>query len=448
MRQERTVQASIFELFAGHEIGRELKAISQWLDEHPALVGLVAKDLRRHDVKETGREGMSAESVLRSGLLKQHRQLSYEELAFHLEDSASFRAFARLPMSWTPKRSVLHKTISAIRAETWEAINRAVLVRAREEKIEPGRMVRVDSTVTAALMHDPSDSSLLWDAVRVMVRLLRAADTLAGGFVEIAWRDHHRAAKKRARAIKFIRGRPNRVQHYRALIKVARATLAYLDQAAPLLWQVPDPLAVTLWQGEFSHYRPLIERIIRQAERRVLCGEAVAAGDKIVSLFEPHADIIVKGSRDVDYGHKLNLTTGRSGLILDMVIEVGNPADSERFLPMLDRHIDFYGEAPQQAAADGGYASRNNLSQAKARGVRDMAFHKKAGLHIDDMVKSGWVYRKLRNFRAGIEAGISCLKRAYGLARCTWRGLDHFKAYVWSSVVAFNLALFARLKPS
>src|SRR5438477_10718281 len=57
------------------------------------------------------------------------------------------------------------------------------------------------------------------------------------------------------------------------------------------------------------------------------------------------------------------------------------------------------------------------------------------------MVKSRWVYRKLRNFRAGIEAGISCLKRAYGLARCTWRGLDHFKTYIWSAVVAHNLVL-------
>jgi IS5 family transposase len=189
------------------------------------------------------------------------------------------------------------------------------------------------------------------------------------------------------------------------------------------------------------HYRPLIERIIAQTERRVLAGEAVPAGDKLVSLFEPHADIIVKGSRDVEYGHKLNLTTGRSGLILDLVIEAGNPADSERFLPMLERHIAFYGEAPRQAAADGGYASRENLSAAKARGVRDMAFHKKSGLKIENMVKSRWVYRKLRNFRAGI----SCLKRAYGLGRYTWRGLDHFKTYVWSSVMAYNFALFTRL---
>src|SRR5580658_1552228 len=137
---------------------------------------LAAEDLRRHGAQETGRQGLPAESVLRCALLKQHRQLSYEELAFHLEDSASFRAFARLPLSWTPKKAVLHRTISAIRAETWEAINRILLASARQEKVETGKVVRLDSTVTAALMHEPRDSSLLWDAVRVTVRLLKAAD--------------------------------------------------------------------------------------------------------------------------------------------------------------------------------------------------------------------------------------------------------------------------------
>ena len=444
MRQERTVQASIFDLFAGHEIGCELKAMSQWLDEHRELLGQVAQDLRRHGVKETGREGLPAEAVLRCALLKQHRQLSYQELAFHLEDSASFRAFARLPWGWSPKKSVLHKTISALRAETWESINRTLLASARLDKVESGKAVRVDSTVTTALIHEPSDSSLLWDAVRVMVRLLRQADALGCG---IRWHDHCRAAKKRARAIQYARGVPKRRGHYRELLRVTHATVGYLQQAAEQLAPVKD-LAVQLWQAMVCHYRPLIERVIAQTERRVLAGETVPAADKLVSLFEPHADIIVKGGRDVQYGHKLNLTTGRTGLILDLVIEPGNPADSERFLPMLERHITFYGEAPRQAAADGGYASRENLRQAKAWGVGDMAFHKKRGLEIEDMVKSRWVYRKLRNFRAGIEAGISCLKRAYGLDRCTWRGLEHFKTYVWSSVVAYNLALFARLRPT
>ena len=149
------------------------------------------------------------------------------------------------------------------------------------------------------------------------------------------------------------------------------------------------------------------------------------------------------------YGHKLNLTTGRSGLILDLVIEAGNPADSERFLPMLERHIALL----RRGAAAGG--RRWRLCQPRQsqpgqgpRRQRHGLPQESAACRIEDMVKSRWVYRKLRNFRAGIEAGISCLKRAYGLARCTWRGLDHFKAYVWSSVVAYNLALFARLKPS
>jgi transposase, IS5 family len=130
MRQQRTVQASLFDLFAGHEIGRELNTMSQWLDEHRDVLGLVARDLSRCAVKATGRQGLPAEAVLRCALLKQYRQLSYQELACHLEDSASFRAFARLPWSWSPQKSVLQKTISAIRSETWEEINRTLLANA------------------------------------------------------------------------------------------------------------------------------------------------------------------------------------------------------------------------------------------------------------------------------------------------------------------------------
>jgi transposase, IS5 family len=90
MRPERIIQATIFEVFARHEIGCELKAMSLWLDGQRALLSLVASDLRGRGPRETGRQGLPAEAVLRCALLKQDRQLSYEELAFHLEDSASF----------------------------------------------------------------------------------------------------------------------------------------------------------------------------------------------------------------------------------------------------------------------------------------------------------------------------------------------------------------------
>ena len=222
-------------------------------------------------MRQNGRQGLPPESVLRCALLKQHRQLSYEELAFHLEDSASFKAFARLPLSWTPKKSVLHKKISAMRAETWESINRAVLGSARQEKVEAGDMIRLDSTLTDALIHEPSDSSLLWDAVRVMARMMKAAGALAGA-ADIAWRDRRRAAKRRAYAIQFTRGRPRRVQQYRELIEITRSMLAYVEVAARLDL-VASPMA-ELWRAALAHYRPLVERIISQTERRVLRGES------------------------------------------------------------------------------------------------------------------------------------------------------------------------------
>jgi transposase, IS5 family len=446
MRQERTVQATIFEVFAGHQIGCELKAISGWLDGQRTLISLVASDLRREGLRQTGRRGLPAETVLRCALLKQQRQLSYEELAFHLEDSASFGAFARLPLAWSPKKSVLQRSISALRPETWEAVNRALIATAQQERLEAGAVVRIDSTVTAALMHEASDSALLWDAVRLMTRLLRQAAALPGA-PAMRWHDRRRIAKRCASEIAYSRGKDNRRRLCRKLIPSTHATRAALLRAARWLIGLID-IAAERWRAQVDNYLPLIARVLAQSERRVLHGQAVPASDKLVSLFEPHAEIIVKGTRDVQYGHKLNLVTGKSGLILDIVIETGNPADAERFLPMLDRHITRCGGPPRQMAADGGYASRDNLNEAKARGVTDVAFHKKRGLAVADMTKSAWVYRKLRNFRAGIEAGISCFERAYGGGRCTWRGLDHFKAYVWSAVVAHNLVLFARLKPT
>lgn len=449
MREKRTVQSSIFEYYPEHEIGHELKAMSVWLDQNLDLLDWVAADVKTRNVEATGRKGLSIDSVLRCALLKQYRQLSYEDMVFCLMDSSACRTFARLTGDWTPKKPTLQGCISAISAVTWEQINLRLLQHAQQEKIERGKMLRIDSTVTASMIHEPSDSSLLWDSVRTLVRLMKEAEELPGA-PRLKWCNHQRVAKKRMRAIIYTRGADKKARLYRDLIKATRNTLASIDQADLTLkcTGVDMSKEYAAWQAQVMHYRPLIEHVISQTDRRVFHGEKVAAEEKIFSIFEVHTDIIIKGSRDIQYGHKLNLSTGRSGLILDVVIEAGNPADSDQFLPMLERHIDNFGAAPRQMAADGGYASKDNLAQAKALQVKDVVFHKKRGLKVEDMAKSPWVYRKLRNFRAGIEAGISCLKRAYGLARCTWKGLPHFHAYVWSSVVAHNLALFGRLKPT
>lgn len=166
----------------------------------------------------------------------------------------------------------------------------------------------------------------------------------------------------------------------------------------------------------------------------------------MVSFFEDHTDIIVKKRRETEFGHKIFLSGDASTMILDCLILRGNPADSEQYAPILRRHVKLHGRMPRQVSADGGFASKDNLAFAKEHQVKDAVFAKKRGLSVLDMAKSSWVYKKLRNFRAGIEAGVSTLKRAFGLDRCTWKGWDGFGRYVWSSIVSYNLLVLARTK--
>ncbi len=138
-------------------------------------------------------------------------------------------------------------------------------------------------------------------------------------------------------------------------------------------------------------------------------------------------------------------STGASSLILDCVVERGNPADSNYVQPFLERHRQLYGKVPRQSAWDGGFASAANLRWAKEQGVQDVAFSKKCGLTVESMVRSSWVYKQLKRFRAGIEGCIGTLKHTFGLHRCSWKGWPHFQSYVHASVLTYNLVVLARL---
>ena len=446
MRTTIQTQMPIVNPYIDHDHAQELEAISEILDTEPAIVGLVYDDLIRGGIEaDNGREGMTAEQVLRALIVKQMNEFSYEELAFHLVDSSTYSAFCRFGFGRkSVPRSTLQRNIKRVRPETMEGVNRLLLYRACEEGIERGRKVRIDTTVTESNIHEPSESELLWDSVRVLVRLMGRAKDLVG----IRFTDHSRRAKRRRLGILHARGKKERVKHYRDLLKVTRKTVTDAGRAVETLEQCrpTERMAADRLAAQMCEYIELVGRVISQAERRVLKGEKVPATEKVVSIFEPHTDIIVKDRRDTHYGHKLTLSCGGSGLVLDCVVEEGNPADSTLAVRMVERQEDLFGRPPRQVALDGGFASTVNLRDIKELGVKDVAFSKRRGLKVADMVKSAWVYRRLRRFRAGIEGIISFLKRCFGMDRCTWRGGTSFKAYAWASVVSMNLVLLARHK--
>ena len=438
----RKEQLSLVQPWIEHPHARELEMIGRILDQEPGISERVEQELVR-GVKNPhlGRSGMTGDQVVRVMVIKQLREFSYEELAFHLMDSASYRTFCGFSfLEPLPSRSALAENLKKVGQAALEAANRLVVKCAEKKKVEDGKKVRIDSTGVEANIHDPSDSTLLYDGVRVLAHLLRKARKLAG-FRNC--RDYERSAKRSMRAISDARKPEQRQALYEQLLVVSRRTLGYAEAGAKAL-EGKEGRQVERVRLRLVHFAKLLTRVIDQTERRVLKGEQVPAEEKLVSIFEPHTDILKRRDRETQYGHKINLTGGASGLILDCVVEQGNPADSTRCLPMLNRQKEIYGKLPRQAAFDGGYASRENLKEAKAAGVPQVCFAKKCGLTVEDMTGSQRVYDSLRRFRAGIEGGISYLKRVFGLSRCTWRGEASFASYVWSSVLAANLLTLAR----
>jgi IS5 family transposase len=450
MRKKREKQLPLISPSPAHPKARELETISKILDQNPIIYQMSLQDLSK-SVSDTGSgaNGMTAEQVIRAAIIKQMEGYSYQELAFHIIDSSCYRNFCKIGIAQKGfKKSALCNNIKAISPQTWEAINRVLVKYATDAGIEKGRKVRIDSTVVSSDIHEPSDSSLLWDSVRVLARILtRVKKELPG--LRFPLQDHRRRAKRRMLGIMNAKNKRIRKQKYDDLLKVTRRTIGYAQAALPELRgyigsSLQQMLTVQGSSQELEHYIGLALRVVDQTERRIINGEAVPAAEKICSIFEPHTDIIKKDRRDTFYGHKVCLAGGSSNLILDCLILEGNPADATLTDKMFARQKDIYGRYPIKAALDGGFASQENLASSKTNGIKDVCFAKGRGLKEEDMCHSSWVYKALRKFRAGIESGISWLKRCFGLGRCLWKGFASFKSYVWSAIVSANLLTMAK----
>ena len=445
MRQKRQLQPTLQEPWVDADHAKELQAIARLLDKHPTLSELIWQDLQARGAADPTRgrsASLTAEQVLRVLIVKQLSGLGYRDLAFHLIDSLTYRRFCLLGVTDNaPSKSALHEAIKAIRPETMEAIHRVLISSTDAREVEPARQVRVDSTVVKANIHHPTDSGLLWDCIRTLTRLMKKARELQGE--EIKFNNRLRRAKRRHIGILDARRTSKRQKLYLDLIRVAKEVRQMAMRVVDQLTSAENSRLAGLAM-ELQHFLEMTEKVLAQTCRRIINGESVPVDEKIVSIFEDHTDIIVKARRETQFGHKVFLTSGPSSLILDCLIQEGNPADSALARTMIDRQSEIFSKPPRQAAFDGGFASRANLKDIKELGVNDVVFSKRRGIPVADMAKSPWVYRRLKRFRAGIEGNISFLKRIFGLDRCMWRSWPSFKSYVWSSILTFNLVVLAR----
>jgi IS5 family transposase len=266
------------------------------------------------------------------------------------------------------------------------------------------------------------------------------------------FRDRSRSARRVKRQIEGMARRAVEKTKplYRKLVGIARASVRQAQTVIEKLQQQSGQTSERL-QASLQTFIRRTQQVLVQTVRRVFTEETVPAPEKIVSLFEPHTDIIKRGKagHPTEFGHKVWLDEVDGGIVSDYRILKGNPADSEQWQPAIDNHIERFGKAPYQASADRGVASKPNEDYATDKGVKRVILPK-AGYKSQkrrDHEKQSW-FRRGRRYHAGVEGRISVLKRKHGLDRCLNHGEAGFERWVGWGIIANNLTIIGRKRAS
>jgi transposase, IS5 family len=358
-----------------------LAKIDQLLDDE-ALYQLIRNDLAKRFpmTEQTGRNSTPVEVILRMLADKRLYGLSYERTEYQVRDSLVLRKFCRVYFQAVPDDTTLIRWAGLIQPETLERFNHRLTQLATQLKVTKGRKLRTDGTVVETNIHHPSDSSLLADSVRVLGRTLRQAKEVLNEKTELGqevFRNRMRSVRRLARQVgEAMRKRGETAQEqgmqaYRKLVKATQQTIEQAQQVLPALQVVPDKGAKKLSEI-LETFIPRAEQVVSQAMRRVFQGEKVPASEKIVSLFEPHTDIIRrnKARKPTEYGHKVWLDEVDGGIVTRWQVLEGNPNDEQQWLPSLEHHIECFGRPPNQMSADRGVHSPQNEQIAQQRGVK------------------------------------------------------------------------------
>jgi len=415
----------------------ELAVIDTILDENPRLYEIVGGDLLElnKSSKRGRQDSPTVEQVVRAALYKEIKKLDYRELEYAQEDSRICGVFIKLEGRSPFSFEMFHKYISRIKGESLQAlmveINRIMM---QEEGMEDGRSLRTDSTVVESNIHYPTNNTLIWDCIKTSHRLLKKVEEM-GGIKKV--RNYQKQGKKNEFKINNTKKKEKRTELFEKQLKLFRVSINQVKKVVEGVMTGID-LGLGSIVEELKGLLPKMEKVYDISYRHEVLGESVANSEKIFSIYEEHTDIIIKGSREVDFGHKVNLSTGRSNLILDCEIVDGNPNDSTLFEGVLKRVTDNYGIKPRDVATDGGYASLKNQEKAKEYGIVNIVFNKIVG-SLKNVATSVHMETRLKKWRSGMEAVISNLKRGFDLFRCEWKGRDHFDAKVLWSVIAYNI---------
>lgn len=453
MRTIQKIQKMLFDTIIPEdciEIAPDLQGIFKIIEENSHLLSLIHADLCKGLKKaQTGRKGLSAKQILAFNLVKFRENLSYDRTRNLIADSMSLRKLMEFGFcTQVPQKKAFMEASNRLSVETVKQINELIVKYAQKHGIEEGEKLRTDSTSVDSNIHYPTDNSLMCDLVRVMTRQAKK-------FLELypeskfSFPNRQRSVRKKSQSLSRTKSESRRKKLFAQMIAVVKEMLSLSKELRKFEHGIcTEPLLADAIKMLLKDYEDLGYQIVDQCKRRVFDKEEVPAQEKLVSIFEIHADIIVRGkiAKPVEFGHKVLLSEGKSGLITDYEVLEGNPHDYEYLMEMMDRHNKIFERYPDLVSADRGFYNEEVEKACKQAGIKDVIIPKK-GYKNEERAEyeKNPAFKKGQKFRNGVEGRISLLKRKYGMDRCSMKGEKGFELYVGLCILAHNMTKLAQL---
>jgi IS5 family transposase len=329
--------------------------------------------------------------------------------------------------------------------EVIEKLHERLVALAHEHGVVKGRKMRVDTTVVETNVHYPTDSSLLGDGARVLTRTMKKIEKQAGKLKRKV-RDRTRSVNKRVIAIamasryKGEAGEQKRKKEYRSLLRLTRQILNDTRRVIEEIESRRKPGLRALGEGLVT-MAGRVRQVVKQAKARIFDGITQSSG-KIVSLFEPHSEIIRKGkaSKPTEFGKLVQLAEAENQIVTHYEVFEQRPSDRELLMDAVAEQERRLGRVPQLVTADAGYYAQAQERAVEEMGVKWVAVPNR-NTHSAERKKKEkrrW-FKKAQAWRTGCEGRISVLKRRHGLRRCLYRGIEGMKRWVGLGVMADNL---------
>jgi len=487
-------QRTLWKVFSS---GREALGLLQEMEEFIEAIALSPEWQKRFagywsSGKPDNRQGPAGHDIvlmIRLVLAQCVLGKDYRELAYLLVDSKALRQFLEIEYveeQALPKFTTLNGWMNALPVSFLEELNLAISLRRGEKKAEVEKeeaekeevekeeaekeeekkevekpiavelkQWRSDASCVESNIHYPTDSSLLRDGLRWMYRWIERMREELGIYArldsqEMSWEKGHRLYLEIVKLAKCQK-KKERKKSYRRLIQHTERVVGHFrghvrkGKKAGAFERIENPVQFARFRmmlEEWGRLEPLIEKAMGQARQRVLKGKVIRNEDKLLSLWEEHTQVIVRGKvgKSAEFGHKVTIWENQAGmLICGGIYAQGNPSESQLLAAEL-KQLTAKGLEIKSVSLDRGYWDRTKLEEIeKATGIR-VYCPKKGKKNAERAALEGSEeFRRQQGFRVGIEGTLSVLVRRHGFRRARLKGWEGFQRHVHMRLIGMNL---------